>query len=60
MPLVEIDAARLAKIAAEVVGMIGKLPPHSMERAAASGLLRCEAEMVGFIIDRYFEMSKRV
>lgn len=60
MPLIEIDAARLDKIAAEIGRMTGKLPPLSVEREAANGLLRQgDAAMVAFIIERYFEMVEK-
>lgn len=56
MPLIEIDPARLDKIAAEIGRMADKLSPLSMESEAAHGLLLRDAAMVAFIIDRYFEM----
>jgi hypothetical protein len=58
MPLVEIDAARLDKIAAEIDRMAGALPPLAMEHEAATGLLRNDAAMVAFILDRYFQMME--
>lgn len=58
MPLVEIAAAHLDMIAAEIDRMAGELPPLSVERKTATGLLRDDAAMVAFILDRYFQMME--
>lgn len=58
MPLVEIDDARLDRIAAEIDRMAAKLPCFSIDQEAARDLLRNDAEMVAFIIDRYFRITE--
>lgn len=56
MPLIEISADRIDRIVGEIGRSADKLPPLSVEREAALGLLRNDAEMVAFILDRYFQM----